>query len=387
MKTSMNLITKNLEIMKTKSVFYLVLVIAITFLVASCELEEGPQPEDKSILPDKFMIDIPDAISKSVYKKSVAESDTISGDEIYAHLATFICIGEDAAKVVQEIIWAIAIHGINKPMILSYVSDDDGRVKNLEVIEEAVYEGVNYEFQLTATDAESESDPDGGKAIQIFWNRNPIKGVAILKPYNIDRNTDDILTDLMYEIYYSEEGEVNGYEAVMIVQIDEFPAALFGDRFAMDALKMFVGKKGDIIDVYGNSNHPNAQFFTDKVGFNWAFVASGKESLDIGVAELGLPPSTLDETRRSVLLEDYSIKNVLTDELNTFFLETFGIMPDSASLSGYLKDADAPGYFDSEGFVTGGNSPGSEYDDIEERLQDLTPYNPKEISELLIEFE
>jgi len=382
----MNLITKNLEIMKTKNVFYLVLVFAIIF--ASCEMEENIKPEDQSILPDKFMVDIPDAISKSASKKSASASeDTISGDEIYAHLATFIHIGEEAAEVVQEIIWAIAIYEINKPMTISYESDDDGRVKNLEVIEDAVYQGVDYEFRLTATDAESESNPDGGKAMQIFWNRNPVKGVAVLKPYNIDRNTDDMLTDVMYEIYYSEEGEVNGYEAVMIVQIDEFPAELFDDKFAMDALKMFVGKKGDIIDVYGNSNHPNAQFFSEEVGFNWAFVASGKESLDIGVAELGLPPSTLDETRRSILLEEYSVKNVLTDEINTWFLETWGVIPDSASLSGYLKNADDPGYFDSEGFVSGGNSPGSEYNDIEKRLSDLVPYNPKDISELLIEFE
>ena len=72
--------------------------------------------------------------------------------------------------------------------------------------------------------------------------------------------------------------------------------------------------------------------------------------------------------------------------MNAFFLDTIGILPDSAYLSNYLKDADAPGYFDSHGFIQGGVSPGTEYSEIEGKIKDLTPYIPKEVSELIVEF-
>ena len=78
----------------------------------------------------------------------------------------------------------------------------------------------------------------------------------------------------------------------MIVSIAGLPEIdPFLAPFHMDGMKMFVGKKGDQVDVYGNSSHPNAKFLTEKVGYNWAFVASGSASEDIAVVELGLPLS------------------------------------------------------------------------------------------------
>ena len=371
--------------MKTRNLILSTIILLATVFFSSCELDDNLQKQEKSILPAKFKVDIPNSISNASMKKS-AFADAFNGNEIYTNLATFISVGEGAADIVTEIIVAITVYNIDKPMVMTFESDDDGRTKNLEVIENADYDGINYEFQLTITDAESESNPDDGMAMQIFWNRNPIKGVAILKPYNINREDEIDWPEAIVRIDYSEEGDVAGYDTYMRVYIAGFSADELTDRFALNSLKMFVGKKDDIIDVYGNSNHPNAQFFTDNAGFNWAFVASGKESIDIGVAEVGLPPSNLDETNREVLLVDYSIKNVLTNEITEWFLDTLGIAPDSASLSDCLRDADAPGYFDSEGFVVGGTSPGSEYDDIEIRLNDLTPYNPIEVSELEINF-
>jgi len=100
-----------------------------------------------------------------------------------------------------------------------------------------------------------------------------------------------------------------------------------------------------------------------------------------------LPPSGLDEDSRNVLLKDYSIKNVLTEEINAWFLDAFGFRPDSTDLAGYLQNADAPGYFAEHGFVQGGTSPGSEYDDLVEQIQELAPYNPKEVNELAIDFQ
>lgn len=365
--------------MKKISFILVALMIAFTAVFTSCEESEPIDNNNGDILPTKFKVDIPDAISNKNAKKSTNDDD-LAGDDIYEMLGFFIALGEDAADLAQEIMISIAIYGIDEPMEFPFESDEDGRTKNLKVIENASYEGVNYEFQMTISDADTESDPDGGKALQVMWNRDPIDGVAIIKPYNINRN-DESSGDAIYRIDYSEEG-LNGYDAEMMVQIANVPLpSPLIDPFAVNNLKMFVGKKGDIIDVFGNSNHPNAKIFTEDIGFNWAFVAAGKESEDIGVAEVGLPPSSLDETNRDQLLDYYSIHSVFERAI----YETWPTA-DSAFVAEILKDSEAPGYFDTNGFVQGGTSPGTQYDDLDVRLEDMTPYNPKDISELVIEF-
>jgi len=55
-------------------------------------------------------------------------------------------------------------------------------------------------------------------------------------------------------------------------------------------------------------------------------------------------------------------------------------------VNAYLHNTEAPGFFSENGFVQGSTSPGQEYDELEVRLPDLSPYNPKEISNLFIEF-
>ena len=111
-----------------------------------------------------------------------------------------------------------------------------------------------------------------------------------------------------------------------------------------------------------------------------------EEERDIAVAEVGLPPSLLNSNDREVLLKEYSIKNVLTQEINDWFMETFGIKPDSADLAAYLGNTDAPGYFNEDGFIQGGEAPGEEYLRYEERTTHLTPYNPADINTLEIVF-
>lgn len=145
---------------------------------------------------------------------------------------------------------------------------------------------------------------------------------------------------------------------------------------------MFAGKKGDVVDVYGNTNHPNAIFFSGNAGFNWAFVASGNDVKNIGVAEVGLPPGDLDESDREVLLKEYSIKNVFTTEITSAWP---GI--DQDLLAAYLSNTSAPGYFDNKhGFIAGGVSPGADWDVLTNRLTKLSPYNPKSTSEMVVTF-
>ena len=386
-----------LNIMKTRKLFLGTIAAVATLFFMSCEDNNVvPDVTDYGILPERFAIDIPSSISnedvKSTSLKSTA-SDTLSGNEIYEHLTNFIAIGEASAELVEEIIWAITIHKIDRVKELTYVSDEDGRVKHLVVNEAVDYEGRTWEYQLTVTDQEWESNEDGGIGMQVFWNKAPIAGIAVIKPKNINHN-DASVGEGVYRVTYSEEG-TDKYEATMMVEIASIPTA-GQDPFAIDALKMFVGKKGDKVDVYGNSNHPNAQFNytdTEAVGFNWAFVASGFDSKNIGVAEVGLPASTADITSREAILIENSIKTVLSNEITKSIIAEYaaiGITLDPAEvaqyIAPYLTNTDAPGYFNNGGFVQAGTSPSTDYTDLEASILELTPYNPVDIASLEIAF-
>ena len=218
--------------------------------------------------------------------------------------------------------------------------------------------------------------------MQIFWNhRNPKEGISIIKPYNLDRSLEREMARAMFRIDYSAAGEL-GYEHHMIVSIADMPAIdpLLAP-FAMDGMKMFVGKKGAYVDVFGNSSHPNAKFLTEKVGYNWAFVASGSDEDDAAVVELGLPLSTVDSDDRAVLLEENSIYNVLYNEVKT-------IWPHASEeiLKAWLTNTEAPGFFDSHGFIQGGEAPGDQFIPLMDRILALSPYNPKTIANLEIAF-
>ncbi len=375
--------------MKRLNLLILSMFLGAMIAFMGCQKDDEPKVEEKneSILPNSFSVDVPGSISSSTTKsgtlKSTASDDTLSGNEIYSHLRTFIHTGESAAEIVSDIIQAISKNNINKAITLSYESDDDSRTKNLEVVEDVTFDGQTWEFQMTISDAASAGGTYGGKGLQVFWNRNPIEGIAIINPYNIDRSSTDVwFTDsTLCRIDYSEAA-TGGYEKHMIVYIaDIYLGNPDTQPYAMETLKMFVGKKGSQVDVYGSSNHPNAHFFTSTTGFNWAFTAAGYDDANIGVAEVGLPPSTLNETRRSVILEDYSIKSVFSNQINEV---SPGI--DSTILNAYLHNTEAPGYFDSDGFIQGGTSPGNDYNALETAIQNLTPYNPKNISALTINF-
>ncbi len=360
--------------------------LVFSVVLTACENNETIEPQ-QDLLPQSFSVDIPASLSN---QNSLAtgrisgrvKEDTLQGNDIYLHLNTFIAVGEGASQLVEEFIEGIRKHNIDRIQSLTYTSEDDNRTKNLIVLSNAVYENQTWDYQLTVTDADSENQADGGKALQIFWNKSaPIKGIAIIKPYNCDRVENANALEAVFRIDYSEGGAL-GYDAQMEVSISGLPTVSpLENPFAINTLKMFAGKKGDVVDVFGNTNHPNAILFSGNVGFNWAFVASGNEMKDIAVAEVGLPPSSLNATDRSVLLKDYSIKNVFTTEINSVWP---GIDPNL--LAAYLTNTSAPGYFDKKGFIAGGTSPGADWDVLTTRLNSLSPYNPKSISELSVSF-
>ncbi|MDA3892624.1 MAG: hypothetical protein PF517_13245 [Salinivirgaceae bacterium] len=375
----------------SSSLIFVMLAFVAALLFSSCEQDDvEPAKNELNILPSKFKVDIPSSISSNSSLKSAslksADGDTLKGNEIYENLKYFIAIGEGAADIAEEIIWAITAYDIQSVIEITFTGDDDNRVKHLVVQSDVTFQDRNWEYQLTLTDLELEGEADGGIGMQVFWNNSPTEGIALLKPVNMNINDADENGNAMYSVEYSEKG-MGDYEAYMIVQIADLDNTNGNDdRYAVDAIKMFVGKNGDNIDIYGNSNHPNAKFFTDETGFNWAFVASGKENQNIAIAEVALPPSTLDATDRDVILKDYSIKNVFTDQINIWFSENYGIRPDSADLAGYLINAYAPGYFDTDGFIQGGTAPDSSYNGMVDRINKLIPYNPKDIAALEIGF-
>ena len=384
--------------MKTKKLFLGLFAVAAIMFISSCEQNDIPDDNnDYGILPERFKVDVPNSLSNEQLKSATlksAEGDTLSGNEIYEHLNFFIAVGEGAADLVEAIIRGIRIHNINRIISLTYVSEDDNRTKNLVVESAADFKGEVWDYMLTITDADSKTNTDGGIGMQVFWNEDPIKGIAILKPYNIDRVENANAGDAMFSIEYSEAG-TDSYDAYMIVEISDFPMPE-AEPFAINSMKMFVGKKGDIIDVYGNSNHPNAQFNSyseEPTGFNWAFVASGHDDKDIAVAEVGLPASTADISGRKAILEDNSIKNVLSAEITNYVVAYYAeleitLNPTEVAIyiAPYLQNAEAPGYFDSEGFIQGGTAPNSDYTDYELRIKSLTPYNPSVINQLSISF-
>jgi hypothetical protein len=333
-------------------------------------------------------VDIPNSLSNqnSVTNGRIngrISEDTLKGNDIYLHLNTFIAVGEGAADLVEEFIEGIRKYKIDRIQSLSYISEDDNRKKNLLVLSNITFENQTWDYQLTVTDANSEGDADGGKALQIFWNKSAkVKGIAIVKPFHCDRNDNTNAPDAIFRIDYTE-GSSSGYDAQMEVSISGLPLpSPLDDPFAISTLKMFAGKKGDVVDLYGNTNHPNAILFSGNAGFNWAFVASGNDVKNIGVAEVGLPPSKLDETNRNILLKEYAIKKVFTKEITTLWPGIHQTLLDA-----YLSNTGAPGYFDNKkGFIAGGTSPGADWDVLANRLNALSPYNPKNISDLSVSF-
>jgi hypothetical protein len=365
---------------------YLIKLIGIAFialLFTNCQSDnekEAPVGE----FPTQFTVDIPSSISRTSTYKSL-NSDDYSGREIYEHFNNFINVGESAAKFIEEIMVGISSYGLNQPMNFNFTSDEDGRTKNIVVVDNSEFKGAIWQYQLTISDVTNIDNNDMGKALQVFWNNNPVSGIAILKPSNWNASEVAEIGNAVFKVEYSEAGEY-GYGAHMVVSIANWEQDTTS-RFHMDELKMFVGKTGNIIDVYGNSTHPDAYLFIEEPkGFCWAFVASSNKLSNIGVAEVGLPPHMLNEGNRDVLLEYYSIENVFTKQFREAIFQINGEYPHDSVTEKILINTQAPGFFNADGFIQGGESPSADYDPLLNNINLLTPYNPLNISELIIEF-
>lgn len=369
--------------MKTKINLIVALFASLILGLTACQ--KTNITDDKNIVPSSFNIDIPTSISSDDGQKA-ATTDSLGGQEIYRHMRFFIYTGEKSAQVLQQIMETIRERNLSQPMSFSFTSGDDNRVKNVVIVEKGTYNGYTYQYRLTMTDAELESASDAGLAMQVYWDKDPVQGVAVIKFRNLNANSYSLWGDGMALINYSQVPE-GDYTQTMTVELSDLPNRVL-DRFCIRSMKMKVGKTIDNrIDVWGNSDHPEAWLLVENPkGFSWSFVASADSARNLAVAEVGLPCDTLNISTRNQILNTYSVKNVLTNQYQQWFMNQYGISPDSTSLSKYLHNANAPGYFDQTGFVNAGQAPNGNYGNLNSAINNLTPFNPLEVHQLHIEF-
>ncbi len=363
--------------------FYLFL--AFLLLLGACKPKDGDLKEN--ILPYRFKVTVPDAIStdKVPTQKIAGDSVILDGALIYNYMRYFIHTGEAAADVANGVMDILRNYEITPDMTLSFTGED-GHVKNVVVKSNVYYQGVEWKYGLTITDADAEQAGSEAIAMQLFWDLNPTTGVAILKPSLVNTQTALVWGDAMVRIDYSEN-IYGGYEAQMTVFITGMP--VLDNKFAIQDMKMTVGSISGRVDVYATSLHPNLWLLLpDKKGYACAFVASASNAEDIGVAQVGMPPDTLDTDQRQVLLFDYSLYNVLFDEIDRWYAaNNNGAHLDSLTIDTYIYNAKAPAYFGLGGFVGSNFVPGAMYLPLIEAIDLLIPYNPAEVGKMTIAFD
>lgn len=367
--------------MRSLRLSVLLLLAVCVIAVSSCKRSQGKE----DTLPNSFVIDIPESLSNSALDAVTGNrsSDNLDGEELYELLRVFVRVGEDAAETINEIINGIRDNNIDRAMNTNF-DGGDGRQKNLTVTENVDYNGTTWGLKAVISDVES-----GNVAMQVFWTPGTMEGIAILKPYELDRNDHVDHPDAMYMLEYTETTADYDKQMIVSITVDE-PEEDWG----IDALKLFVGKTGDIIEVRGNSNHPgvslvNQNITTDR---NWAFVGRCDEAKTISVAKVGIPAST-ETTNTHAMLEANSIANIIEGEFWAMYDTTAWsqLHIDSAQtiVNNYVAAAQQPAYFsDADGFINAGpaNQPTDFSDDFVD-LSALNPYIPANIKALAISFQ
>ncbi len=353
---------------------YLQFIFAFTIIFFSaCSEDEDTAPVQDNIIPDRFKIDIPSSISSANSGGKLASNPDSIYDVswIYGGLPHFIQIGEGSADIVSAIISSIYKYNLAQAQSFDFTSDDDGRVKELVIKENSLVNGLTYQFGMQIKDK-----ADDAVAMQVFWNNNPIEGFAVMNVYQMNRvNNDSSTLNTFYKVRYSEN--IPNFDAEMEVWISGASVDPV-DTFDVDGLRMRVTKIGNIVTVYGNSNHPQFQFSNGTsgiIGRNYAFRARGDEANEIGVAEVALPPSNVSTITN--LYTSYNILEVCKIEYGT-------------AVESILFNYKAPGYFsETGGFLGDGdyNADPQLWSAVFIDLTALDPFIPSDIRDLVIDFE
>ncbi|MEP2023459.1 MAG: hypothetical protein ABJH98_09435 [Reichenbachiella sp.] len=349
-----------------------ILTLSVFFFLACSDEKDQLDQAQSTDLPEKFTVDIPSTLSNpsGLNAGRISKtSDELSATEIYGALREFIYVGENAAMALEEIIKVAAVVKVSGLDEFTIDSEDDGTSKTFTFNQNVTYSSIAYANEMLVT------DEDGDTALQVVWNTNPVSGKAILNPYYLDRTEGEELIDTFYQLEYDESSDGNTQE--MTVTIVGIPL-----EEGLDNMKMTVIKTGDVVEVFGNSNHPNAKIISDDLiqDRNYAFIARANETNDIAVAEVALPPSSVETND---VMDDYSLFTVIDAEIKYVGLTN------QDQIDAYLANAVPPAYFDkSTGFLGAGenvpSNDGFTSDFID--LSDLSPYVPNDIANLSIEF-
>lgn len=353
-----------------KSIKLIASLLSISFMVACSSDDEVTRQVE---IPSQFSINIPTSISSNANlggRLANDEEGVIKGNEIYESLRGFIQVGEGSAEIIELTLQIASAFEQQSVRSYTFESEDDLREKRIDLMESVTRGGVTYDFEMTMVDTENED-----MALQLLWNTSPVNGIGVLSLYHIDRVENAEAKDALIRIDYTEDDA--NYDATMTVSITGLEAAEDGD---IDNLKMFVGKKGDVVDVMGNSNHPDIIIIDENFtgGRNYAFVARGDESTDLGVAKLALPPSA---TTTADVLVDFSVFAVLEAEIQA------AGFTDQDIIDAVLIEAQSPAYFNNDGFITSGadNKPASFSDSFVD-LSGMNPFVPNDVKNLTIDF-
>jgi len=363
-----------------KAVVFLLFVFLIVGL-SSCGEEDLVDTELQ--IPSKFSVDIPSAISSSTAtglgsRIAVDDDGVIEGEDIYAALPYFIRLGEASAEIIELTLVIAAVLEVANVDTYTYVDEEDGRSKRIDLVENVTRGGATYEYELIVTDIEEDD-----LALQLLWNSSAgVEGVGILKPYNINRLESGNDSDAFYRIDYSEVDP--DYEATMLVSLSGISLDEDGngtvdesERGNIDNLKMFVGRNGDVVEIRGNSNHPQVTIIDPEYtgGRNYAFVGRGNDVTNIGVVELALPPSSVSTED---VLDTYSVFNVLNEEIDIVFDRQL----DQSIIDAVLAEAGAPAYFNESGFISAGEALPDGFSADFSDLSSMRPFAPAEVSAL-----
>ena len=357
-------------------VFKVLLALLTLSIFIACSEDEDPSASVS--VPQQFSVDIPPSLSSAaatgISGREGDSDEVIEGEDIYEALRYYIHLGEQSAEILEITLIIASAFEQGNVVAISFVSDDDQREKRIDLVENVTRGGNDYQYEMTMVDTENED-----LALQLLWNTEPVEGIAILNPYNLDRSDEEATQDAFYRIDYTEDHP--DYEQAMTVSISGAEVEENGD---IDNLKMFAGRNGDIVEVMGNSNHPNINIIDPDFigGRNYAFVARGDEVSDVAVVNLWLPPSDVS-TNDFDAGDEYSVFSVLEAEINAV---TDGFFTEE-EIASILSEANSPAYFNSSGFITSGvdNKPAS-FSDTFVDLTGMTPFVPNDIQNLAVDF-
>lgn len=373
--------------MKTKSLKTNVFLL-ISMFFYGCNIGNN-DPKPIIVVPTSFNVEIPNSLSpdyafgnsRRSISMRMASSDTLfDGGAIYEGIRGYIAVGESGAKIVTEIMKVASALVAFNVTSLNYLGENDKRLKRLTLTQNASYLNVNYSFKMVIIDSLS-----GKKGLEVFWNNSPIDGIAILSPYYLDRDLENTKNpEALIRVDYSENTST-GYDKQMLVYITGLTTPNDGD---VNNLKMFAGLKGNLMDVYGNSNHPSITLF-GLGNANYAFRAKTDISQDIAVAQVILPPSTVTSLNTSDISTKYSVKNIISN-WGIKEYPALGTVEGLLFLNKYLQNTGAPGFFIKDlGFVSAEVPPtisGFNFTNEIKDLSNLNFYIPNDIKNLSIGF-